>query len=62
MVCGAMRAAPRPWTTRATISMPMAPASPHHREDAVNTNRPTRNTGFGPNRSPSLPVMSRGTA
>jgi hypothetical protein len=40
-VCGVSRAAPIPCTTRAAISMPIDPESPHHSEAAVNTTRPT---------------------
>ena len=39
-VCGVGRAAPTPWTTRATISMPTLPDSPHHNDPAVNTPNP----------------------
>ena len=62
IVCGAISAAPSPWTTRATISMVMLPASPHHSDEAVNTVSPSRKIGLGPNRSPSRPVTSSGTA
>ena len=34
-VCGVSRAAPIPCTTRAAISTPIEPASPHHSDDAV---------------------------
>jgi hypothetical protein len=41
-VCGVSRAAPTPWTTRATISMPMLSARPHHSDATVNTVKPSR--------------------
>ena len=62
MVCGDSIDAPRPCTTRATTSPPIDPVSPHHREAAVNTERPIRYMRLGPNRSPSRPVISSGTA
>ena len=62
MVCGDIIEAPSPCTTRATISPPIDPVSPHHREAAVKTARPIRYIRLGPNRSPSRPVISSGTA
>ena len=41
-VCGVSSAAPRPWTTRAAISMSMEPASPHHSDAAVKIVNPIR--------------------
>jgi hypothetical protein len=61
-VCGVSRAAPMPCTTRAAISIPMLPARPHHSDAAVNTVRPSKYRFFGPNRSPSRPATSSGTA
>ena len=40
IVCGVIIAAPRPWTTRATISISMVPVSPHHSDASVKTVRP----------------------
>ena len=62
MVCGDIRAAPRPWTTRATTRAVTSWAKPHHRDAPVKTARPHRYTVRGPSRSPSRPVMSSGTA
>ena len=62
IVCGDRIDAPNPCTTRATIRPPIEPVSPHHREAAVKTARPIRYMRLGPNRSPSLPVISSGTA
>ncbi len=42
IVCGVIIAAPKPWKTRATISISMLEVSPHHSEDSVNTVRPSR--------------------
>ncbi|MCY1245000.1 hypothetical protein D9M72_581060 [compost metagenome] len=42
MVWGVMIAAPRPWTTRARISVWTSPDNPHHRDARVNTTRPVR--------------------
>ena len=42
IVCGLMSAAPRPWTTRATMSPVMVPVSPHHRDARVKIVSPTR--------------------
>ena len=39
-VCGVNRAAPTPCTTRAAMSIPTVPDSPHHSEAAVNTASP----------------------
>ena len=61
-VCGLIIAAPMPWATRAVINMAMVPDSPHHSEAAVKMARPTRYRFFGPNRSPSRPATSSGTA
>ena len=62
MVCGVIRAAPSPWTTRAATRVPMLSAKPHQAEAAVNTTRPIMYIRFGPKRSPSRPVISSGTA
>ena len=61
-VCGLITAAPMPWATRAAISIAMVPDRPHQSEAAVKTARPTRYRFFGPNRSPSRPATSSGTA
>ena len=61
MVCGDITDAPRPCTTRATTSPVIEPVSPHHSEARVNTASPARYMRFGPNRSPSRPVISSGT-
>ena len=42
IVCGVISAAPRPCTTRATISISIVDVSPHHSEARVKTVRPTR--------------------
>ncbi len=42
MVCGVISAAPRPWNTRAVISMAAELDSPHQAEAAVNSTRPVR--------------------
>ncbi len=42
MVCGLIMEAPRPCTTRATISVLMSPESPHHSEESVKTTSPMR--------------------
>ena len=42
MVWGVMSAAPKPWNTRATISISTSPESPHQREAKVNTTSPER--------------------
>ncbi len=42
IVCGVISAAPRPWTTRATISISTEVVRPHHSEASVNTTRPMR--------------------
>ncbi len=62
MVCGVMSAAPTPWTTRAAMSIPIEPDSPHHADASVNTARPTTNTGLGPYRSPRRPASRSSTA
>jgi hypothetical protein len=40
IVCGVISDAPRPWTTRATISCTMFAVSPHHRDESVKITRP----------------------
>ena len=62
IVCGVMRAAPKPWKTRAVTSTSMVCDSPHASEATVNTVSPMRYTRRGPKRSPRRPVMSSGTA
>jgi hypothetical protein len=62
IVCGVIIAAPRPWNTRAVISIPIEPVNPHHTDASVNTTRPTRYSVRGPIRSPSRPEISSGTA
>ena len=42
MVWGVIIAAPKPWNTRATISISTSPESPHHREARVKTTSPDR--------------------
>ena len=42
IVCGVIIAAPKPWKTRATISISMLVVRPHHRDASVKTVRPTR--------------------
>ena len=42
IVCGVISAAPRPWTTRATISISTELVRPHHSDASVNTTRPMR--------------------
>ena len=45
IVCGVISAAPKPWSTRAAISIQMRgelKASPHHSEARVKTTRPPR--------------------
>ena len=42
MVCGVSIEAPKPWTIRAAMSMPIESVSPHHSDAAVNTARPMR--------------------
>ena len=42
MVCGVSSAPPNPWKTRATMSISMLPARPHHRDDSVNSRSPSR--------------------
>ncbi len=61
-VCGVSSAAPSPCTTRAAINVSMDPASPHHSEATVKTDKPIRYRFFGPNWSPSRPATSSGTA
>ena len=61
-VCGVSRPAPSPCTTRAVMSIPMEPDSPHHSDAAVKIASPIRYRFFGPNRSPSRPATSSGTA
>ena len=46
--CGVSSAAPKPWNTRATMSVSMFGASPHHREAPVNTVNPAIETALGP--------------
>ncbi len=62
MVCGIITAAPSPWTTRAMMRPPIVSVRPHKNDASVNTVNPTRYTRRGPNRSPSRPVISSGTA
>ena len=40
IVCGVISAAPRPCTTRATMSISTVPVSPHHSDASVKTVRP----------------------
>ncbi len=42
IVCGVIIAAPRPWKTRATISISIVPVRPHHSEASVKTVSPIR--------------------
>ena len=42
IVCGVIIEAPRPWTTRAMISISIVDERPHHREASVNTANPAR--------------------
>ena len=42
IVCGVIIAAPRPWTTRAMISLSIVAVSPHHSDASVKTVRPAR--------------------
>ena len=42
MVCGVIMAAPRPWTTRAAMSISTLPERPHHSEARVKTTSPDR--------------------
>ena len=62
IVCGVIIAAPSPCTTRARISQPIVVVSPHPKDASVNTVSPRRYSRLGPNRSPSRPVISTGTA
>jgi hypothetical protein len=62
IVCGVIIEAPRPWTTRAAMSMPIVPDSAHHSDAPVNRASPIMYIDFGPTRSPRRPVTSRGTA
>ena len=62
IVCGVMREAPSPCTARDRMSIVMSPANPDQAEARVKTTSPAKYSFFGPNRSPSRPVMSNGTA
>ena len=42
IVCGVIIEAPRPWKTRATISISIELVRPHHRLAAVKSVRPAR--------------------
>ena len=44
------------------MSIVMSPANPDQAEARVKTTSPAKYSFFGPNRSPSRPVMSNGTA
>ena len=55
MVVGMIAPAPRPWSTRKTISGTMLQATPHRIELSRNNPMPQRITGLRPNRSLSLP-------
>src|SRR6218665_1758586 len=62
MVCGVISPAPRPCTARAVMRPLISPDSPHHNDATVKTAKPSRYRRLGPNRSPSRPAMSSGTA
>ena len=53
------KAAPRPWTNRATMRRGRLSAAPQAAEAKVNRATPTRKTFFRPMRSPSRPANSR---
>jgi DNA-binding MarR family transcriptional regulator len=55
----AERAAPRPWTKRAAISISWEPAVPHRTEAMVNSVTPVRKTFLRPIRSLSRPASRR---
>ena len=57
-VAGFIRAAPRPWTTRAPISTSAPFARPHASDDAVKMIRPMTKIRRRPSRSASLPPVS----
>ena len=42
IVCGVSKEAPRPWNTRAMISISIELVRPHHSDASVKTVRPTR--------------------
>ena len=59
---GAMIAAPRPWTARAAISVPVLGASAAAADAAVNSASPATNMRRRPKRSPSAAPVRRKTA
>jgi hypothetical protein len=56
---GEIRAAPKPCSARAPMSMPSLVASPSSRDAPVKITRPTRNNRLRPRRSPARPPSSR---
>jgi hypothetical protein len=58
-VPGIISEAPMPWRARKPMSSPVVSDSAHESEARVKTARPDMNMRLRPNRSPSVPPVSR---